>query len=63
MGLGDRFGASEFVHKMPAGDWRVRNYEGSGSGTLDLIEGTAKSVNAVYARPVSYTHLTLPTKA
>jgi len=50
IGLGSRFGASEFVHKLPAGEWKVRNYEGSGSGSVDLIEGTAKSVNAVYAR-------------
>ena len=32
--------------------WLVRNYDGSGSGTMDLTEATVHSVNTVYAQLV-----------
>ncbi len=30
--------------------WKVSNYDGAGGGNLTLIDGTARSVNAVFAR-------------
>lgn len=45
-----RFDASPFTHDLEVGQWRVRNYEGSGGGSMPLIDATVNSVNAVYAR-------------
>lgn len=33
-------------------DWRVRNYDGTDYGQLDLVEATVQSVNTVYAQLV-----------
>jgi penicillin-binding protein 1A len=33
--------------------WTVRNYDGTGSGQMDLTEATVKSVNTVYAQLVT----------
>jgi penicillin-binding protein 1A len=41
------------VYTQPLGggaDWHVTNYDGSGTGAMTLMDGTARSVNAVYAR-------------
>ena len=49
--------------------WMPRNYDGTTSGLTTLREGIRKSINLIAIRvvkelvPVSYTHLTLPTKA
>jgi len=32
------------------GPWNVRNYDGSGRGSMDLVAATASSVNTVYAQ-------------
>lgn len=34
-------------------DWRVRNYDGTDYGELDLVEATVQSVNTVYAQLVT----------
>ncbi len=50
IGLRRTFNSSPFEHEHPSGVWRVANYEGSGSGHIDLIQATVRSVNAAYAR-------------
>jgi penicillin-binding protein 1A len=49
VGLRTTFDSSPFERSYPGGVWKVRNYEGSGGGGMDLVEGTVHSVNAVYA--------------
>ncbi len=48
--LHQSFDGTSFVHSYPGGTWRVENYDGSGAGPMTLVEGTARSVNAVFAR-------------
>ncbi|MEX0875244.1 MAG: transglycosylase domain-containing protein [Actinomycetota bacterium] len=48
--LHQSFSGAEFVHRYQGSEWRVRNYEGSGAGSMTLVDGTARSVNAVFAR-------------
>lgn len=51
LSLGDRFSSSPFTAKIPpAGEWKVRNYEGPGRGSMQLLDATVDSVNAVFAR-------------
>lgn len=50
IGLRRTYNSSPFEHKHPSGVWRVTNYAGSGSGHIDLIQATVRSVNAAYAR-------------
>ncbi len=44
------FDGTAFEHRYPGGTWKVANYDGSGAGPMTLVEGTARSVNAVFAR-------------
>ncbi len=39
-----------FSYSYPGGVWKVNNYDGAGGGGMTLIDGTARSVNAVFAR-------------
>jgi len=39
-----------FSYSYPGGVWKVSNYDGAGGGAMTLIDGTARSVNAVFAR-------------
>jgi penicillin-binding protein 1A len=43
------FSSGEFEYSYRGGTWKVRNYEGGGGGSRTLVDGTAHSVNAVYA--------------
>ena len=45
------FSGAPFEHPLQGSEpWRVRNYEGSSGGSTTLVDGTARSVNAVFAR-------------
>jgi membrane peptidoglycan carboxypeptidase len=49
--LHQTFSGAPFTHPLQgSAPWKVRNYEGSSGGSTTLIDGTARSVNAVFAR-------------
>jgi penicillin-binding protein 1A len=44
------FPSGEFTQPIEGSEpWKVGNYEGGGGGNLTLVDGTARSVNAVFA--------------
>jgi penicillin-binding protein 1A len=50
MSLRQVLDGSPFTYHYGDQEWKVANYEGSAGGTMDVVEATAKSVNAAYAR-------------
>jgi penicillin-binding protein 1A len=48
--LSSTYQSDPFTQSYRGGVWTVHNYEGEGGGPMNLVEGTAHSVNAVYAR-------------
>lgn len=50
IGLMQSYAGHTFTYAYPGGTWNVSNYDGSGAGYLNLVDATAKSVNAVFAR-------------
>lgn len=48
--LHQRFASHAFSYPYTGGVWKVSNYDGAGGGAMTLVDGTARSVNAVYAR-------------
>ena len=48
--LHQRFRSEPFTQQIPgSAPWEVDNYDGAGGGALTLVDGTARSVNAVFA--------------
>jgi penicillin-binding protein 1A len=46
-----RYPSDPFTYPIEnSAPWKVDNYDGAGGGNLTLIDGTARSVNAVFAR-------------
>jgi membrane peptidoglycan carboxypeptidase len=44
------YDGSPFEHQIPySAPWRVSNYDGAGAGHMTLVDGTKRSVNAVFA--------------
>jgi len=48
--LAQTFPSDEFTYSYQGGVWNVHNYEGEGGGNRDLVDATAHSINAVFAR-------------
>ncbi len=44
------YGSDAFTYEYTGGRWNVSNYDGSGAGHMTLVDGTVRSVNAVFAR-------------
>jgi penicillin-binding protein 1A len=45
------YSSDEFTYPIAnSAPWHVTNYDGAGGGNLTLLDGTARSVNAVFAR-------------
>jgi len=48
--VSQEYASDEFTYSYQGGTWNVHNYEGEGGGYRDLVDATAHSINAVYAR-------------
>lgn len=44
------YAGHDFSYPYTGGVWNVRNYDGAGGGAMTLVDATARSVNAVFAR-------------
>jgi penicillin-binding protein 1A len=44
------YASDPFTYEYTGGVWKVSNYDGAGGGAMTLIDGTRRSVNAVFAR-------------
>ncbi len=44
------YASDAFTYPYTGGVWKVSNYDGAGGGAMTLVDGTVRSVNAVYAR-------------
>ncbi|MGH2759249.1 MAG: penicillin-binding protein [Actinomycetota bacterium] len=44
------YAGGAFTYSYPGGVWKVSNYDGAGGGGMTLVDGTARSVNGVFAR-------------
>ncbi|HYZ91384.1 MAG TPA: transglycosylase domain-containing protein [Actinomycetota bacterium] len=44
------YASDPFSYEYTGGVWKVSNYDGAGGGAMTVVDGTARSVNAVFAR-------------
>ena len=44
------YASDPFTYDYTGGQWKVSNYDGAGGGPMTIVDGTARSVNAVFAR-------------
>jgi penicillin-binding protein 1A len=44
------YASDPFTYEYTGGVWKVSNYDGAGGGAMTIVDGTARSVNAVFAR-------------